>query len=90
MKKEIIYLVMSSRGSWDDYFEYAIFATKDKEYAETYIDRLNTLIDNKTKILEPYIQNGVIKREYFDSWQYSLWEKVGELNESFLREVEIR
>lgn len=29
MKKEKLYLVMSSSGSWDDYFEYAIFATKN-------------------------------------------------------------
>lgn len=93
-EKEKLYLVMSSSGDWDDYFEYAIFATKDKEYAEKYVKKLSKLIDKIRVILEPYTEkiNGhrYIKKEYYDSWQYNRWEQVYNLNEPFIRETELR
>lgn len=85
---------MHSSGDWDDYFEYTIFATKDKEYAENYVEKLNRLIDKTRDILKPYCEkiNGYmyIKKEYYDSWQYNRWEQVYNLNEPFIREIELR
>ena len=95
MKKEKLYLVISSSGSWDDYFESVVFATKDREYAEKYVEKLDRLIEKTRDMLEPYTEIGLlgyshIKEEYYDSWQYIRWEQVRNLNKPFIRETELR
>ena len=93
-KKEKIYLVMSSSGSRGDYFEYAIFATKDREYAENYVKKLSELIKKTRCMLEPYCKkiNGYwhLKEEYYNSWQCNRWEQTHNLNEPFITETELR
>ena len=85
---------MSSSGEYDDYFEYTIFATKDKEYAEKYIKKFSKLIDKIRNTLEPYTEkdNGFryIKEEYYNSWQYLRWEQLRSLGEPFIKETELR
>lgn len=94
MKKEFIYLVIVSKGDWDDFYSFELFATKDKKYAEDYVKRLNSLIEKTKKYLVPFTEerNGVtsIKDEYLSSYQYSWWEKVHDLNETFIRKCEFR
>ena len=85
---------MSCSGEHDDYFEYTIFATKDKEYAEKYIEKLWNLIQKTKKMLEPYTEKflgySYIKSEYYDSWQYNRWEQTHNLDKPFIRETELR
>ena len=94
MKKEKLYLVMNSNGDWDNYYEYVLFATKDKDYAEKYIGKFSKLIDKIKNTLEPYTEkdNGFrhIKEEYYNSWQYLRWEQLRNLGEPFIKEIELR
>jgi len=84
-----MYIVAYSSGSYEDWREHLIFATQDKEMAEKYIEKANSIL---TKWLSFYL--GKATEEYekeIEEWvfmrRYSCLEDI---NSFYIMEIEIR
>ena len=66
MNEKEIYAVYCSIGSYDDYFKWVEFVTKDKEIAERWVEKYNRVL-KKWKVL---VENEEYRGErYWDIWE---------------------
>lgn len=78
-------VVISSGGVWDSY-DYTIFVTKDKEYAEKWVKKYNGLVDKWSKYFDDLMKSDesfVMKSDWaFDRYElfrdlkYNVYDKL--------------
>jgi hypothetical protein len=93
-KKNKIYIVKYSLGTYDDYREEIIFATIKKTIATKYVTRFNKVLkqlEEDNKRFEKVESYGLswIKDKYAKNF-YRRWSTVREINKAFWEESEIR
>lgn len=86
--KNKIYLCKYSSGSYDDYGEWDVFATFDKDKAQKWVDKFNTKLEKWKEYMHSH------RPDYLEEWDYfpvcdRYWQIV-EMNEAFIEEIEIR
>jgi len=93
MRKNVIYIVKYSCGSYDDYMENIIFATHNKSTATKYVTRYNTILKKWKEYYRQFEEKiysiNWIKEEFMET-KYDRWSNLSELNGCFWEEVEIR
>lgn len=82
--KDKIYIVSGSEGIYDEYFEYSIFATFDKEKAEKYVEKYNRILDKARDFYTP-VNDIEMNHHQFD--RYLL---VEDTNHATIEELEVR
>ncbi len=91
---EKIFIVSYGRGDYDDYRRVDIFATSNKEYAEKYIEKFNSLLlkadEHYSKMIKGADDYNSDRFSDKDGIFYDKYHEVKETFEAFLREIEIR
>jgi len=84
-----MHLVKYSAGYLDDYHELEVFVTFDKELAERYVEKFNTLLAKLKEHCKRFEnENGWIKDEYMDV--FDRWHKIKDVNNCYITAIEIR
>ena len=85
MEFNVVYIVLECTGSYEDYREYPIFATFDKDKADKWVAKFNRIIfDNQDRIYNFYYDNDYSKQE-------PLWyERISEKPMARVVEVKIK
>lgn len=88
--KNKIYLCKYSSGSYDDYGEWDVFATFDKDKAQKWVDKFNTKLEK----WKEYMISQRDPDDFGGDWpkfplRRKYW-KIIETNEAFIEEIEIR
>ncbi len=88
---EKIYIVKYSSGSYDDYYEQNIFATKSLEVASNYIQKFNTKLDYWKGVMMNYAnESGYLKDENWNIPVANHFWTIKDMNRCFMEEIEIR
>ena len=88
---EKIYIVKYSSGSYDDYHEQNIFATKSLEVASNYIQKFNTKLDYWKGVMMTYAnESGYLKDENWNIPVTNHFWTIKDMNRCFIEEIEIR
>jgi hypothetical protein len=88
---EKIYVVKYSSGSYDDFYEENIFATKSLEVASNYIHKFNSRLEYWKEVMMTYADDrGHLKDENWDIPVTNHFWTIKEMNRCFMEEVEIR
>ena len=89
MKK--MYLVHLNCGDFEDSYTLHLFVTADKEYAENYVAKFNSMLIKWNQYFnqfkDPY---GWIDEKYYDTWIYERHSQIKDYNCAFVNEVEVR
>ena len=88
-----MYIVNYTSGSWDDFHRGNLFVTEDKELAEAYVEKANTLLE---KIKEYYREidekleddEDPMRDIYIRQW--AKYHTLGEVNAVAYEEIELR
>lgn len=93
---EKIYLIQKSSGHWDDFGIYPLFATKDKELAENWVNKQNLKLQKlKVRILKeapnyeepPYDEE---LRAFIYHPHFSLFSEIMNINGYSYIEIEVK
>ena len=88
---EKIYIVKYSSGSYDDYHEQNIFATKSLEVASNYVQKFNRRLEYWKEVMKTYSNDrGYLKEENCNIPVTNHFWTIKDINRCFMEEVEIR
>lgn len=82
-----MYIVKYSIGEWDDYRENTIFVTSNKEFAENYVNKLNSLVEKWVSFYESIRSS---KYDRFMEVFFDRWFQLEDFNYSWIEEIEVR
>lgn len=93
-----IYLVKYSGGSYDDYYNAIIFATKDKKTATKYVTKFNRILKKWKAYYSQFEDNRYgwrwIKDEYVqddsNDYIYQRWSSLRRITNCYYEEVSVR
>lgn len=88
-KNKILYIVKYSVGSYDDYQEVIVFATKKKSTATNYVEKFNQVLHKWYAYYSQYEEDGWIKSEYVEKY-FDRWRQLSDINRAFFEETTIR
>jgi hypothetical protein len=84
-----IFIVAYSSGSYDDYREQIVFATKDEELADKYIEKANAILKKWLPFLLEKSNNEV--ENDFESYVFTpRYYQFNEINAFYIQEIELR
>lgn len=89
LKNKILYIVKYSVGSYDDYQEVIVFATKKKSTAINYVEKFNQVLHKWYAYYSQYEEDGWIKSEYVEKY-FDRWRQLSDINRAFFEETTIR
>lgn len=85
----IMYIVAYSNGSSEDWREYLVFVTQDKDKAEKYIESANNILEKwRSFYLEKSIEEQVMDYEKLVFTERSC--KLQDINSFYIMEIESR
>jgi hypothetical protein len=85
-----IYIVKYSSDSYEDYTETEIFATFDKEKAEKYIKKFNSLLDKWKKYFFKRFGENTFYMNENNYYIFDRYMTITDINRCFLTEIKIR
>jgi len=88
---EKIYILKYSSGSYDDFYEQNIFATKSLEKACDYIQKFNSKLEYWKDVMKQYSdEGGYLKEEHYNLAITAHFWTIKDMNRCYMEEVEIR
>jgi hypothetical protein len=89
----MIYLAKYSMGSYDDYRQIAVFASKDKETVEKWVDKFNTKLaywkEYFSQFSSPYSLL-IMEDKYYNKESLRAFDTIMETNKAFIQEIKLR
>ena len=91
--KNKVYLVQYCGGNWDDYYTHHIFVTRDKNVAEKYVDKFNTMLEKWTNYYKQFERNpefgAWIADEHVEQ-HFNRWHGLNNITRCYYTEIEFR
>lgn len=90
-----IYLVKVDTGEYDSRDDFPLFASPNREKADQYKNRYNTLLKDLKNFYSRFEEGDEvlgtvwIKEEYAEEW-FDKWYKIRNINGCFVEEIEVR
>lgn len=91
--KEVIYLAKYSKGTYDDWYQVTVFASKDKETVEKWVNKFNTKLSHWKEYFKQFSNNQCeqcLAEEYWSKESLRAFDDIIEINEAYIDEIEIR
>ena len=89
----MIYIAKYSMGSYDDYRQREVFASKDKETVEKWVDKFNTKLTVWKEYFSQFSDENcklcMSKRWYYKE-SLRAFDIIMETNKAFIQEIELR
>ena len=92
--KDTIYLCKYSSGSYEDYYQTTIFATKNLKTAENWVNKFNKKLEYWKEYYNQFTGNKWVIANIADEHLYTInadryWQII-EIREAFMETIEIR
>jgi serine/threonine protein kinase HipA of HipAB toxin-antitoxin module len=90
---EKTYLVCYGEGGWGNYKHINVFVTSNKEVADSYVKKFNTLLSKLEDFYFDIVDSFYEKEIEFGEKEICLEEKshrVRDVSEAFIKEIEVR
>lgn len=85
----MMYIVKYSAGEWDDYYQVNIFVTADKELAEKYVEKFNSILKKWKDYFSQFVDEyGLFKEEYEE--MYDRYYVITKVDICYYNEIEFR
>lgn len=88
-----IFIVYYYGGEYEEFEEKIVFATFDRDVAEKYIQKFNSILDKWKEYYSQFEDNGFhfspyLKLEHED--KYDRWDKLNRITKCVYRKIQIR
>lgn len=90
--KEVIYLANYSKGTCDDWYQVTVFASKDKETVEKWVNKFNTKLAHWKEYFKQFSDDWCeqcLAEKYWTIENLKFYD-IMEINEAYIDEIEIR
>ena len=88
--KNKIYIAMYSKGRYEDYSEYIVFATYDKSKVIKWCDKFNRILEKWIEYYEKYEDSFDWIKEEHVAKHFKRWSWLRNINKAYYEETEIR